>query len=383
MYQDDMYDVKDYDEDIQQREKLLEEVKQIPSDSEWKDVFPIVNDLKKKWKRISYWESAYEDQLIDEFEACLDVFYQKRKEGFASVKALKEDLIAQAEQLSESTKWNKATEEMNQLMQQWKTSGYTSKEEDDALWEAFQKARQTFFDRKKEYWANMQTKFENARQVKQELITKAQSLKDSEEWQKTSEEYRKLMEEWKNIGSAGREFEDELWNTFNEHRQSFYERRNVYYESLREERNQKYEAKKQLVNRAKELLEHNEFTKEVTNEMKELGAEWKKIGSCGKEREDEIWSEFRSLMDAYFDGLKKWNEQRHLEWRQRMQEVRRRKQDMIQQQKRQIKYMQDEIVGLLGQKAIDEMQDRIEDTKEFIQQLEEELKDIDAKLEEH
>ena len=382
MYHEDLYDVNDYDEDIHQKELLLEEAKQIPASADWKEAFPIIQELKKKWKRISYWESAYEDQLAESFDDCLDVFYKKRKEGFENIKSYKEDLIAQAEKLSLSEEWNKASDEMNQLMQQWKSAGVIGKEEDDALWEAFQKARQVFFDRKKQHWEEMQTNFEHARQIKQELIEKAASLRDCEDWKKTSEQYRKLMDEWKAAGSAGKAYEDQLWNAFQEHRQAFYDRRNAHYDELHEEYDQKYEAKRNLVNQAKEIAESQSYTREHTSKMKELGVEWKKIGSCGREREDEIWAEFRSLMDAYFDGLKQWNEQRHLEWRQRMQEARRRKQEMIQQQKRQIKYMQDEIVGLLGQKAIDDMQEQIEDRKEFILQLEEELADIEAKLEE-
>ena len=81
-------------------------------------------------------------------------------------------------------------------------------------------------------------------------------------------------------------------------------------------------------------------------------------------------------------GLKQWNEQKHQQWRQRMMDARSRKQELVQNQKRQIKRMQDEMVGLLGQRAIDEMEERIEEKKEFIQQLEEELADIEKRLNE-
>ena len=100
----------------------------------------------------------------------------------------------------------------------------------------------------------------------------------------------------------------------------------------------------------------------------------------GREKEDQIWKEFRAAMDDYFNGLKEWNEERHQQWRQRMSDVRARKQELIQNQKRQIRRMQDEMVGLLGQRAIDEMQEQIEDKEAFIAQLEAELADIDNSL---
>ena len=105
-----------------------------------------------------------------------------------------------------------------------------------------------------------------------------------------------------------------------------------------------------------------------------------KVGSCGKEKEDQVWKVFRSIMDDYFAGLKAWNEEKHANWLQHMQEIRNRKAELIQNQKRQIEHMKQDMVGLLGQRAIDEMEEAIEDKKAFIEELEKEIADIDARL---
>ena len=188
------------------------------------------------------------------------------------------------------------------------------------------------------------------------------------------------MDQWKAAGSAGREHEDRLWDAFNEQRQKFYDRRSVYYDQLHKEQDQKYLDKKALVEKAAAIAAEKTYTKELTEQMKGLSNEWKAIGSCGKEREDQIWDEFRSVMDDYFNGLKQLNEQKHQEWRQRMQDARNRKQDLLQKQKWQLKRMQEEMVGLLGQRAIDEMNEDIADKEEFIQQLEAEIADIEKSL---
>lgn len=384
MYQenDDMLEVNDFDEDIRRREELIEEVKNIPADADWNDVMHQVNDLRRRWRRIQYWDSAYEETLAEEFDSYIDAFYAKRREFYQSAQKLKEELIEQARKVALSEEWNQATEEMNALMQQWKAAGSAGKETDDALWEQFNAARQQFFDRKHEHWEQLQGKFENARQVKENLIEQAAALEDSQEWQKTSEKFRKLMDEWKAVGSAGREHEDALWEKFNSSRQKFYERRNAHYDELHQVQGERYDAKKKLVAQAKEIADARSYTRENTKVMKDLGVEWKKVGSCGKEHEDQIWKEFRSIMDEYFDGLKQWNEQRHSQWRQRMQDARARKLELIQNQKRQIQRMKEEMVGLLGQRAIDDMQDRIDEKEDFIEQLEAEVADIDRSLNE-
>lgn len=377
---DEMFEVEDFDEDIKRRKELIEEAKNIEASSDWNKIFAQISNLKRKWKQIPFRDSAYEEELVQEFESYLDAFYAKRKEGYQSNEVLKKELIAQAKKVATSSEWNKATEEMNELMQQWKAIGSAGKESDDALWEAFNAERQGFFDRKHEHWADMQSKFANAKEVKQELIKKAEALRDSEEWQKAGAAFRTLMDEWKAAGSAGRDCEDALWNEFNAHRQNFYDNRAKFYDALHVEQDEKYEAKQALVEKAKAIVAQNAYTREHTAEMKQLGAQWKAIGSCGKDREDDIWKEFRTIMDGYFDGLKAFNDQKHAQWKQKMVDARTRKLDLIQKQKRQIKYLQEDMVGLLGQRAIDEAQEQIKEKEAFIKELEEQLAEIDQKL---
>ena len=59
------------------------------------------------------------------------------------------------------------------------------------------------------------------------------------------------MDAWKAAGNAGREFDDDLWNAFNEARQKFYAKRNEFYEKLHAEHDEKYAEKQALVKEAK------------------------------------------------------------------------------------------------------------------------------------
>lgn len=378
---DEMYEVSDLDEDIESRKALIEEIKAIDINADLNKTMREIADVKRRWKRISYWESAYEEALMEEFESYVDAFYAKRNEGFLSVQAMKRALIEEACKLSTTENWNQASEAMSDLMVQWKEAGSAGKE-DDALWEEFKAARQTFYDRKHAYWENRQAQFDQAYKCKQELIQEASALADSNQWQHTSNQFRELMDRWKAAGSAGRKHEDALWDAFNEQRQKFYKRRDVHYEELHEEQEQKYIEKKGLVDQARDIASSEDYSRGNTDKMKNLGAQWKKIGSCGKHKEDALWKEFHLIMDTYFAGLKQKNEQRHAEWRQRMMEKRSRKLDLIQNQKRQVKRMEDEIVGLLGQRAIDEMEGSIADKEDFIGELEEQVEEIEKALEE-
>lgn len=373
-------DVRDFDVDIEQRKALIEEAKQIEDTGDWSALNRELSDLQRRWRRIYYWESAYEDTLEEEFDALIDKFYAKRRELYASVEETKKDLIKQAKALTNSTDWNRATEAMKDLMTQWKAAGSAGKEKDDVLWEEFNAARNTFFDRKHTHWEDMQTKFEQARKVKEELIEEAQKLEDSTAWQASGNAFKELFARWKEAGSAGREYEDDLWNAFHASRQKFYAARDAYYDELHEKQDALYQQKEELLAKAKEIAENTLFTREDTAAMKQLSVDWKAVGFTGKERDDEIWKAFRDVMDTYFAGLKQFNESKHAQWRQRMEDRRMRKTELIQEQKRQIQRIERDMVALLGERAIEDAKERIADKEDFIKTLEAEIEELDKAL---
>lgn len=373
-------DVRDFDVDIEQRKALIEEAKQIEDTGDWSALNRELSDLQRRWRRIYYWESAYEDTLEEEFDALIDKFYAKRRELYASVEETKKDLIKQAKALMNSTDWNRATEAMKDLMTQWKAAGSAGKEKDDVLWEEFNVARNTFFDRKHTHWEDMQTKFEQARKVKEELIEEAKKLEDSTAWQASGNAFKELFARWKEAGSAGREYEDDLWNAFHASRQKFYAARDAYYDELHEKQDALYQQKEELLAKAKEIAENTLFTREDTAAMKQLSVDWKAVGFTGKERDDEIWKSFRDVMDTYFAGLKQFNESKHAQWRQRMENRRMRKTELIQEQKRQIQRIERDMVALLGERAIEDAKERIADKEDFIKTLEAEIEELDKAL---
>lgn len=373
-------DVRDFDVDIEQRKALIEEAKQIEDTGDWSALNRELSDLQRRWRRIYYWESAYEDTLEEEFDALIDKFYAKRRELYASVEETKKDLIKQVKALMNSTDWNRATEAMKDLMTQWKAAGSAGKEKDDVLWEEFNVARNTFFDRKHTHWEDMQTKFEQARKVKEELIEEAKKLEDSTAWQASGNASKELFARWKEAGSAGREYEDDLWNAFHASRQKFYAARDAYYDELHEKQDALYQQKEELLAKAKEIAENTLFTREDTAAMKQLSVDWKAVGFTGKERDDEIWKSFRDVMDTYFAGLKQFNESKHAQWRQRMEDRRMRKTELIQEQKRQIQRIERDMVALLGERAIEDAKERIADKEDFIKTLEAEIEELDKAL---
>lgn len=378
---DEMFEQEMELDDIQERKALIEEAKTLDPEAEWKDVAPQINSLKKAWKRLPSNESAAEEELRDEFEAILDVHFKKQRENMKNAKAAKEELIKEAKALAETKEFGKANTRMTEMMAEWKASGTAgNKDVDDTLWEEFNKARKTFFERRAKDWENRKASFEAAKSTKEGLIAKAEELAESTNFRTANNEFKKLMDDWKAAGSAGKANEDELWNKFNDSRKKFFDRRNAHYTEMNEKYETVYAAKKALVEKAAEIAANKDYTKENTAEMKNLQKEWKTVGFCGKEKEDAIWAEFRGAMDEYFAGLKAFNEAKHADWVARMKDAVARKQELINNQERQIKRLEAERVGAMGDRELEDIELRIGDKQEFIDQLKAELADLEKRI---
>lgn len=373
----DEYDRLD---DISKKEEILKEAKEIPTDADYKDVMPTISALQKKWRRIGEGESAYEESLRKQFDEVLDVFYAKQKEALKDVVSAKEELIKKAEALVDSKEINKASNEMKALFDEWKKLGYTDKKTDDELWEKFNAARQKFFDNRSELREQMAVKMQDAVKVKEELVAKAEELADSTSWKKTTDSMNTLMDEWKAAGYAGKEHNDELWDKFRAARKKFFDARGEFLDKQNAEFAEKAKQKEELISKAKDIVFGNTYSREVTDKLKDLSASWKEVGFSGKDSEEKLWKEFKGVLDTYYTGLKAFNEQKHTDWLNRMEAQKARKADLIEKQKKQLARMERDLSSVIGEAAYEDAQLDIEDKKAFIEELENELKELEEKI---
>ena len=101
MYQenDDMLEVNDFDDDIRRREELIEEAKNITATEDWNEVMRQVNDLRKRWRRIPSWESAYEEKLTEEILPQMEQIMALFKENPDYLTLLSEPSIPKTERV--------------------------------------------------------------------------------------------------------------------------------------------------------------------------------------------------------------------------------------------------------------------------------------------
>ena len=287
------------------REQLIAKLEELLGEENAAEAFLRAKDLKRRWPRVREEEESFSDQeLSEKFNKLMDQLSEKAGDVYINTEDRKNQIIAQAKEVLDKNNFKKGTEQMKQLLEDWKHAGRINKEKDDELWTQFSAIRSEFFEKKNEYFANLKETYAANKALKEDLIAKAKEVAGIENIKEAGNRSNELMEEWKKVGSAGRRDDDDLWQQFLAERKAFFERRDAYYDQMKETYAKRVEAKKEIIQEAKLYLARSEFTDDEVNSIKELRAKWKEVGNAGREHENELWEEFNGIVNKYFENMR-------------------------------------------------------------------------------
>jgi hypothetical protein len=159
---------------------LVEKAEAVKDSTDWAATTQAYADLMEEWKNIGRVPIEKADELWNQLNAAKEVFFQAKRTNFESMRLSLEDNYAQkiailkrAEALKNATNWREATEEMNELMVEWKKIGAVPREHSNNIWNQFLAARKHFFERKD---ANREERKKLAEKHKHVRLQQAQSF---------------------------------------------------------------------------------------------------------------------------------------------------------------------------------------------------------------
>ncbi|OKL52448.1 DUF349 domain-containing protein [Buchananella hordeovulneris] len=187
-----------------------------PAKTQWKQSGEALRALLDEWKQAQRSgpriPKGEEDALWKRFAAARTAFDRHRRQYFseldkaqAAAKALKEKLIARAEELSTSTEWRETSAKMRELMDEWKRAGRASRREDDALWARFRAAQQAFFDNRNSTNRAIDAEYAENLAVKEELLAHAEALLPITDPDAARAALRPIQDAWEEAGRVPRE----------------------------------------------------------------------------------------------------------------------------------------------------------------------------------
>jgi len=219
---------------------------------------------------------------------------------------LKQAALEELRQLIDSEESLKTTyDEFKKLQEKWKEIGAVPKSEVNNLWQNYHFLVEKFFDKVKINKDLRDLDLKKNLESKVELCEKAEELLLESSINKSFKLLQEYHDAWKEIGPVPLDKKDEVWERFKTASDAINQKRRELYASQQENAEQNYLAKQALLARVQELLERplesiSQWNKanDAINEILNL---WKQIGRATAAKNDEIWKEFKELLNAFFE----------------------------------------------------------------------------------
>lgn len=197
---------------------------------------------------------------------------------------------------------------IKEIRAEWNIIGEIPQKFQQEIQKEFSKLNETFnynFNIYKELKENdLKRNFSLKNQVIHDLI-ELEKIKDIG---KLRIEFKLLQNKWEEIGPTFKDHWEEIKKKYWGQVNVIQKRINEHFSTLKANLKENLELKKKLIVKAKEISETvtEDFTEweKTAQKFKSIQEDWKKIGPVAKKLNEEIWKEFRSYSNDFFDKRK-------------------------------------------------------------------------------
>ena len=177
--------------------------------------------LQKMWRTIGFAPKKQNNKVYIRFREACDRFFEKKRGFYADNKELqlnnlqlKTELCIQAEALAETSDWKATSDALIRLQKEWKEIGPVPRKQSERCWKRFRKACDHFFNRKAEFFAQLDTSYEDNLKAKLSIIEELEKFEPGSDVQAAFERLKDLQRRWTDIGFVPFNMKDEITNKY-------------------------------------------------------------------------------------------------------------------------------------------------------------------------
>jgi hypothetical protein len=196
---------------IAQKEAIAVQAENLVDSVNWKATTEKLKELLDEWKKAPRLDKASDAQLWKRFSSSRNKFDKRRRTHFATldiefkkVAAAKEEIVKEAETLTNSRDWLKTAQKFKSLMDKWKAAGRGKKSTDTALWNRFKTAQDTFFAAKNADLEKRQGSMVENLQKRESLLLEIEALLPISDFKAARRSFRDLESKWQKVGITDR-----------------------------------------------------------------------------------------------------------------------------------------------------------------------------------
>ncbi len=300
----------DFQKNLEAKEAFCEAAEKLAEDENVVGAFHELQKLHEQWKEFGPVAKEKREDIWNRFKAATAVInkrYQAHFEGqkeqqaanLVAKQALCEEVEAiAAKEVTSSGEWNELSAQIEDIQARWRKIGFATRKENQKIYDRFRAACDTFYARKRDYYAGFKDTMNSNLEKKMSIIEKAEALKNSTEWKKATDQFIELQKQWKEIGTVPRKKSEQIWKRFRAACDEFFAERdknnkpeNDFYGNLR--------AKKALI---AELQAYVPAEDQAANSeaLASFTERWQAIGHVPFKEKDAVNSAWRDALKEKF-----------------------------------------------------------------------------------
>ena len=301
-------------ENLQRKLDIIEKIKaMVTSPEEANKSYKEFKALQDEWKEIKNVPAEKANELWRNYQLYVEQFYdllklnsEAREYDFKKNLELKTKLCEAAEKLAEETEIISAFHQLQKLHQEFREIGPVAKELREEIWTRFKAASTVINKRHQQHFEELRAKEEDNLARKTVLCEKVEAIaaeenKGSADWERHTKEIIALQTEWKTIGFAPQKMNVKIFERFRAACDDFFGRKAEYFKGLKENFKENADRKRALVEKAKALQDSTDW-KSTSDKLINMQKEWKTIGMVPKKLGDQLWEEFYTACNKFFEA---------------------------------------------------------------------------------
>ena len=303
---------------LQSKIAILEQIQQLVTTPEEAGAnFDKFKQLQQEWKEIGAVPAEQSTEIWKNYQLYTEQFYDLLKLGhemrdydFRKNLEIKTDLCEKAEALQNVEDVLSAFGQLQALHQMWKETGPVEREKREDLWARFKNASTEINKRHQAHFEGIKAREEENLAQKTALCEQTEGILNQIgeadkkiDWEAFTKQILESQAQWRTIGYAPQKQNAVIFERFRQACDQFFTRKAEYFKNLKEGQAENLEKKKALVAKAQELSSSTDW-RATTEALVALQKEWKSIGPVSRKFSDQLWKEFTTACDTFFDAKK-------------------------------------------------------------------------------
>ncbi|REJ82413.1 MAG: DUF349 domain-containing protein [Bacteroidetes bacterium] len=315
----------DFKRNLEHRTQLLNKIESLLGLESINGIERMINLYRMEWSELGPTPPETIDELRTRYRELIGQVYQKIRDFYQDrQKQEQENLTAKsallervkgiaAENFDTPKQWQTMTETVNHIFEDWKKIGYGPKADNDRIWQEFRKELNTFYNKKRDFYASIKKEQKSNRDRKLQIIEKAAAIASAspESWDEATRQIIQLQKDWKTAGPIEHWEENKLWKKFRESCDKFFEAKKQQFEERDAAQIENLKKKEELITRL-EAFQPSGNVNEDLQSLKAFSEEWKTIEHVPFKEKQRIWEKYKTLLDSKYDSMKLGANQKHM-----------------------------------------------------------------------